>query len=70
MSGSSLRNDPRSTEKMQNESTPVGNAVLFPTSDNRDPTELGEALLAFKRRYRFKKLSTAYERMMDGQRKK
>ena len=34
--------------------------------DNRDPTELGEALLAFKKRYRFKSLSRAYERMMNG----
>lgn len=33
--------------------------------DKRDPTTLGEQLLEFKRRYRFKTLSRAYERMMD-----
>jgi hypothetical protein len=34
--------------------------------DLRDPSKLGEELLAFKKRRRFKKLSTAAERMENG----
>jgi hypothetical protein len=43
-----------------------GSERLKDTRDNRDPKELGEQLLEAKRRYRYKKLSTAYDRRIDG----
>lgn len=36
--------------------------------DKRDPAKLGEELLAMKKRYGYKKLSTAYDRRIRGTR--